>query len=632
MVRELRARVLGRYQVSPVLVGTMAVLGLLSRLSLARTIVLILVTLVVATLPVAVMVVTGQLVGAIPAMVGDGPNSPAAREAVFLLAVAGALIFLIRTVGPLQRTLAYTFAREVELHLQERVMAAIAGPSGIGHLETPATLDLIHNAQGVGGDGPQPGDAVRALATLLPSWLRALGSALVLVSLQWWLGLFLLIMWPIILYILQREFVRVGQVASGMANAVRRASYLRDLALTPAAAKEIRIWSMLDWLTTQFDAAWRAGLEPVWRARRPSRPVLGLVSGAVAAANVAAFIVLAQAVLSGNLGLGAVAIYARAILEASAFRAFDDPNAQLAYAAASVPSLLELERRLAAPAAGSSDQPVASALLPDPLRDGIRFEGVTFGYPGQAVDVLDGLDLFIPAGRSLAIVGLNGAGKTTLIKLLCGLYYPRAGRITADGIDLRFVAPRAWQRQVAAIFQDFVHYPLSARDNLALGAGDRTVDLDRLQAAAEKAGARELIEALPRGWETILSREFAGGAELSGGQWQRIALARAFVAVEAGARVLILDEPTANLDVRAEAALYDRFLDLSVRLTTILVAHRFSTVRRAQWICVLDRGRVVEQGTHDDLIALGRQYTAMFALQASHFADTASPVAEPAER
>jgi ABC-type multidrug transport system fused ATPase/permease subunit len=274
--------------------------------------------------------------------------------------------------------------------------------------------------------------------------------------------------------------------------------------------------------------------------------------------------------------------------------------------------------------------------------------------------VLSDLDLQIPAGRSLAIVGANGAGKTTLIKLLCGLYEPTGGRIAVDGTDLRDVPPADWQRRVAAIFQDFVQYHLTVRENVGLGAPALVDDpsarslqprpghagqiahvrqggkggpaLDRLRTAAARAGALDLIESLPRGWDTVLSRRYTGGVDLSGGQWQRIALARALFAVEGGARVLILDEPTAALDVRAEAALYDRFLELTAGLTTILISHRFSTVRRADRICVLEGGRVVEQDTHDRLVAAGGRYAAMFALQAARFAEADAARAEPARR
>ncbi|HEY3078560.1 MAG TPA: ABC transporter ATP-binding protein [Chloroflexota bacterium] len=632
-----------RRPLSPAVSGTLAVLRLLPRVSRPLTLLLAGGTLAQAVLPLAITVVTGLLVGAVPAALADGAGSDAAGGLVGWLGLAALLIGVVRVLGPLQTALASAFARQVDRHLQERAMAAVGRPSGVAHLEDPETLDLIRNAQGVGTEGLHPGDAVKALATLLPSWLQALGSALILIGFSPWLGLAWLVMWPLVLYVLQREFVRVGEAGAGQAAAVRRSDYLRDLALTPPAAKELRVWGMVDWLLKGFDAAWLQAMAPVWRTRRPGRPVIWLTAGAVTALNLVGFGLLAWAAVRGDLGLAALAVYSRAALEASMFRAFDDPNSHLAYAAVSVPALLELERRLAEGGPGGPDEvgsgPSTASrsgrpggepgLPPEAPREGIRFEGVTFRYPGRGADVLAGLDLFVPAGRSLAIVGANGAGKTTLIKLLCRLYDPSEGRVAVDGVDLREVDPRAWRRRVAAIFQDFVQYHLSARANVALGAPELAADAGRLRAAAEKAGALDLIESLPRGWDTVLARQYTGGIDLSGGQWQRIALARALLALEGGARVLILDEPTANLDVRAEAALYDRFLDITAGLTTILISHRFSTVRRADRIVVLEAGRVVEDGTHDGLIALDGRYATMFRLQAARFADEPE-VAEPA--
>ncbi len=461
----------------------------------------------------------------------------------------------------------------------------------------------------------------------MPSWLQALGAACVLVTFRPWLGLLWIAAWPLVLGVLMREFIRVGKAAGYTASTVRRAQYFVDLALAPAAAKEVRIWGMVDWLIDRFQSAWLEAMRPVWRMRNPGRPVIWLSAGVVVAMNLGAYALLAYAALRGDLTLAALAVYISAVQTASGFRAFDDPNAHLAYAAVALPSLLELERRLQAPDEAAS----AAPLDPAAPREAIRFEGVSFRYPNQTAEVLAGLDLTIPAGRSLAIVGANGAGKTTLIKLLCGLYEPAGGRIAIDGVDLRDVRPADWQRRVAAIFQDFVQYHLTVRENVGLGAPAYAEERDRLRAAAEKAGALDLIESLPRGWDTVLSRRYEGGVDLSGGQWQRIALARALFAVEGGARVLILDEPTAALDVRAEAALYDRFLEITAGLTTILISHRFSTVRRADHIVVLDQGAVVEQGTHDELVAAGGRYATMFGLQAARFSEDADAAQGEAE-
>jgi ABC-type multidrug transport system fused ATPase/permease subunit len=230
-----------------------------------------------------------------------------------------------------------------------------------------------------------------------------------------------------------------------------------------------------------------------------------------------------------------------------------------------------------------------------PARD-IRFRDVTFAYDTSGAPVLERLDLTIPAGSSLAIVGQNGAGKTTLAKLLCRLYDPQSGAIEVDGVDLRDLDIDSWRSRVTAVFQDFIRFELPLRDNVApAGAPD-----DAILAALEEAGAARLASL-----DTILARGYDGGTDLSGGQWQRVALARALCAVRLGAGLVLLDEPTAQLDVRGEAEIFDRILAATRHCTTILISHRFSTVRHADRICVLEHGRVIELGTHDELMALG---------------------------
>jgi ATP-binding cassette subfamily B protein len=250
----------------------------------------------------------------------------------------------------------------------------------------------------------------------------------------------------------------------------------------------------------------------------------------------------------------------------------------------------------------------------------VRLQGVRFTYRNRERPTLDGLDLEIPAGQSLAVVGENGAGKSTLIKLLCGLYPPDAGSITLDG-----ATPLQARGRVGVIFQDFVRYPLPLRENVAFGSLPLLDDPETLEAALRDAGGAGVLASMADGWETVLSREYEGGVDLSGGQWQRIALARALAAVRGGAGLLILDEPTAALDVRAEAELFERFLAVTRGVTTILVSHRLSSVRRADRIVVIDGGRVVEDGSHDALMRAGGRYAAMYSLQADRFAPAAEP-------
>ena len=244
-------------------------------------------------------------------------------------------------------------------------------------------------------------------------------------------------------------------------------------------------------------------------------------------------------------------------------------------------------------------------------RSSIRFRHVTFAYPsGGGAPVLKEFDLTIPAGSSIAIVGRNGAGKTTLAKLLCRLYDPQSGAIEVDGVDIREFDLENWRSRVTAVFQDFIRFELPLRDNVApQGAPD-----DHVLAALASAGAGGLAKL-----DTILARGYEGGTDLSGGQWQRVALARALCAVRLGAGVVVLDEPTAQLDVRGEAEIFDRILAATRHCTTILISHRFSTVRHAARICVLENGAVVELGTHDELMALGGRYRTMFDMQAQRF-------------
>ncbi|HMC70272.1 MAG TPA: ABC transporter ATP-binding protein, partial [Mycobacteriales bacterium] len=328
----------------------------------------------------------------------------------------------------------------------------------------------------------------------------------------------------------------------------------------------------------------------------------------VLAANAVVFVSLAHDATHGQLSLGRLVVFAQGAVGASMI-AFGGLNWVLDGAAAPVTAVLRLEAAMAPTGMLRAGTRTATGM---PARD-IRLHDVRFSYPHTPQTVLDGVELTIPAGSSLAIVGVNGAGKTTLAKLLCRLYDPTGGRIEVDGVDMRDLDVDGWRRQVTAVFQDFVRFELSLRENVApAGASD-----DDIRAALTLAGADRLADL-----DTPLTKGYPGGTDLSGGQWQRVALARALCAVRTGARLVLLDEPTAQLDVRGEAAIFEQLLAATRAVTTILVSHRFSTVRHADRICVLEHGRVVELGSHDELIALGGRYRTMFELQAKRFQAT----------
>jgi len=250
------------------------------------------------------------------------------------------------------------------------------------------------------------------------------------------------------------------------------------------------------------------------------------------------------------------------------------------------------------------------------MRAGIVLEGVSFRYPSGARSVLEDISLTIRPGESVALVGENGSGKTTLIKLLCRLYEPTSGRITVDGVDLREYATASLRRDVGVIFQDHAQYQVSAAENIWFGNVEAPLDPARIKAAAGLSGADEVISGLRQGYDTVLGKWFEHGDELSIGEWQKVALARAFLR---NAQIIVLDEPTSALDARAEYAVFERFRRLAEGRTTILISHRLSTVKLAHRIYVLDDGRIVENGTHEQLIRAGGRYARLFETQARQY-------------
>jgi ATP-binding cassette subfamily B protein len=598
--------------------AVVATLRMLPRVSRALTAALVVSLVIGALVPNAFRLAVGAIVGTLPRAIAAGPHSGGAHRVIVLIALAGGLFALQQIAMPVTNAIAAALGRRLTSHLRHRVMAASVVPPGIAHLEDAVLLNKVAVAQGVASGDVTPRELVVAIAVIGLRYLSVAVAVILFAFFNVLLAVGVLVTNALVITRFKKEFQKSAEVLLGRAETTRRSSYFRDAALTPAAAKETRVFGLGAWLEGRFGQAWRTAIVDIRRARRGSWHLVLWGPWLFLAMDAVVYVVLGRAAIRGEITLGQFVVFAQAANGVGQLGSLSQHDLFLQYGAPAVLAALELEDITRKPEIRLTGARPAAGLP----REEIRFENVQFHYPGQDRLIFDGLDLTIGAGRSLAIVGDNGAGKTTLVKLLTRLYDPTDGRITVDGTPLRDLDAAEWQHRIGAIFQDFVRYQLSVIDNVGF---DATIERDgaALRSAASRAGAIELVDSLPSGWDTVLSRQFEGGTDLSGGQWQRVALARALFAVERGAGVLVLDEPSANLDVRAEADLYDRFLELTAGLTTILISHRFSTVRRADRIVVLDGGRVVEDGTHEGLIAADGRYAHMFNLQAARFIERA---------
>ncbi len=553
--------------------------------------------LVRAVLPAAFALSMGSLITAVQ----DGQPVGASLYAV------GALFIAMQTLPPIHSAISSNLAAKTTTHLHDLLLEAALVPAGIAHLERTELNDRMAQARDfdLAITGPPLSASLPRIADGFVEVGGGIGLACLLFGYRWWAPFLAGVGWLWSHRLLRKSSVWKAWEDPTVVDEMRHVNYAYNLAVRAPAAKEIRLFGLADWTVDRYFTRRKRMVELTIKARSLKKTPITLAVAAIVGGNVALFWSIARDASAHHIAIGSVTVFAQAALGASAL-AFGEVDWWFRQGSQSVPVVLDLvdEMRNTDVVPMTAGAPVNHA-----PKDAITFDNVTFAYK-DGPKIFDGLTLSIPAGKSIAVVGQNGAGKTTLAKLLCRLYDPTEGAIRVDGTDLRDLDLPEWRLNLAAVFQDYIRYELPLADNVAPNGGS----VELVAEALRQAGADELADQ-----ETVLSRAYGGGTDLSGGQWQRVALARALFAVNAGAGVVLLDEPTAQLDVRGEAEIFDRILQATKGRTTILISHRFATVRHADLICVLEHGKVIELGTHDELIAHGGRYRTMFDLQAARF-------------
>lgn len=569
----------------------------------------VIVRLVQGLLPLAVLYLTKLLIDAVTEAL-RAPSSDASLSQIWTILAALAGVAVLAVVMTSIGSILLRIHNQVVTDHMYDVLQTKSVEVDLEYYENAQYQDTLHRAQ---QEAPHRPTAV--LNALLQFGQDAISFA-AMAGILWWLHWSVL---PVLaLTALPFFFVRVRQSSQlfewerSRTTLERKSWYLNWLLMHGTAAKEVRLFDLGHRVRQSFRDVRavlrreRIGLERRW-------VVLSVLSQVVGIAGVfGLYGFVAVRTLQGSLTVGDLIMFFQAVQRASGYLE------NLGWSVSSVNEnrlfLTMLQDFLAVPSRLSS--PPAPRTFPSPIRTGLAFERVSFQYPGEARVAVRDFTFSIRPGEHVAFVGANGAGKTTLIKLLCRLYDPTDGRITIDGTDLRELRLTDVRAAVSGIFQDFVKYQMTVCENIGLGMAPDAVPPETVATAARQAGIHEAVERLPQQYDTVLGKLFEGGHELSIGEWQKVALARA---VLRDSQILILDEPTSAMDAKAEAELFERFHELAKGRMAILISHRLSTVKMADRIYVVDRGLIVEQGTHDELMQQQGLYSTLFLTQAQHY-------------
>jgi len=576
-------------------------LKLVWRSARGASVALVLVTLAAASLPLGVAYAGKRIVDAVVA----GSRDATLRWVLAELALVAALALAQRGLALLRTLLGARLSIDVNVLILEKAQTL-----ELRHFEDPEFYDQLTRARREASSRPL--SVVTGTFGILQNVLTLLGYAALLVQFSGWAVLGLLVAAVPATVAEMRYSNAAFRLRNWRSPDTRRLNYLEYVMANDNHAKEVKLFGLgpmlLDRYRTLGEKFYREDRDLAVRRARAAYLLSLLATGAF----YGCYALMALAAAAGKLTLGNMTLYVvafrqgqqsfQAILTAIGGMYEDNLYMSNLFSYLAIPTSAE-----------AATPPPALEVAPAP-EQGIRFEGVGFRYPGRDAWAIRGIDLHIPRGQSIALVGHNGAGKTTIVKLLTRLYEPTEGRILLDGRPLSAWDPAALRARIGVVFQDFNQYQLLLRENVGVGSVAHLEDEPRIRRAVESGGAEDLVASLGEGLETPLGRWFKDGVELSGGQWQKVALARAFMREEAD--ILILDEPTAALDAEAEHAVFERFRQLAKGRTAILISHRFPTVRMADRILVLEGGRILEQGTHAELVALGGRYAHLFELQA----------------